>query len=166
MTESSDTERTIQVGLTIRDLDAADLAHLDWSGGQQHIQAVATALQASYVGEVELLVIALPNGQLIAMGAVDYRKSAAAGELWMLAVDGTWQSLGVGSVLIAALERRISDHGISVAKIGVEHDNPRAAALYRRLGYRTIAAALDEWPVAGGATYVTVCAVMEKVLPS
>lgn len=157
-------ERTIQITLTIRDLNAADLADLDWSGGQEHLHAVAVALQASSVGEVNLLAVALPNGRLIAVGAIDYRPSATTGELWMLAVHEAWQSLGVGSILIRALEQRISSRGRGVARIAVEHDNQGAAALYRRLGYQTIASVLDDWPAAGGATYVTVCMVMEKNL--
>jgi len=46
----------------------------------------------------------------------------------------------------------------------VEHDNPRAAALYWRLGYRETGTVLDSWPVAGGRTYVTICTVMTKPL--
>jgi ribosomal protein S18 acetylase RimI-like enzyme len=51
-----------------------------------------------------------------------------------------------------------------VARIDAEHDNPRAAALYRRLGYRQVGTVLDTWPVADGRTYVTICAVMTKRL--
>jgi RimJ/RimL family protein N-acetyltransferase len=46
----------------------------------------------------------------------------------------------------------------------VEHDNPRARALYERLGYSEAAATLDSWPVAGGKTYVTACTIMERAL--
>jgi ribosomal protein S18 acetylase RimI-like enzyme len=46
----------------------------------------------------------------------------------------------------------------------VEHDNPRARALYERIGYTEAGAALDSWPVAGGRTYVTACTIMERRL--
>jgi ribosomal protein S18 acetylase RimI-like enzyme len=46
----------------------------------------------------------------------------------------------------------------------VEHDNPRARALYERLGYSEAGATLDSWPVAGGKTYVTACTIMERKL--
>jgi ribosomal protein S18 acetylase RimI-like enzyme len=47
----------------------------------------------------------------------------------------------------------------------VEHDNPRARALYERLDYSEAWAALDSWPVAGDKTYVTACTIMERRLP-
>ena len=56
----------MDVRLSFRDLDAADLSDLDWSGGPEHIRAVAVALEASYAGEVGLLVGFLPNDRLIA----------------------------------------------------------------------------------------------------
>ena len=74
------------------------------------------------------------------------------------------QSLGIGAELIAALEDKIIDHGRPVARMLVEHDNPRARALYERLGYSEVGAALDSWPVAGGKTYVTACTIMERRL--
>jgi ribosomal protein S18 acetylase RimI-like enzyme len=43
---------------------------------------------------------------------------------------------GVGTALIQAAEERISTRGRSTVTIGVAVDNPRAANLYVRLGYR------------------------------
>jgi ribosomal protein S18 acetylase RimI-like enzyme len=154
----------MELRLSFRDLEAADLSDLDWSGGPEHMRAVAAALQALYVGEVALLAACLPNDQLIAMGGVDFRASPDAGTVWMLAVHERFQSLGVGTELIAALEEKIIDHGRPVARILVEHDNPRARALYERLGYSEVGATLDSWPVAGGKTYVTACTIMEHPL--
>ena len=150
--------------LSFRDLEAADLSDLDWSGGPEHIRAVAAALEASYAGEVALLVGSLPNDRLIAMGGVDFRTSEAAGSIWMLAVHERFQSLGIGTQLITALERKIIDHGRPMARMLVEHDNPRARTLYERLGYAEAGAALDSWPVGGAKTYVTACTIMERPL--
>jgi len=154
----------MDVRLDFRDLEAADLSDLDWSGGPEHLRAVAVALEASYGGEVALLVGCLPNDRLIAMGGVDFRTLEDAGNIWMLAVNERFQSLGVGAQLIAALERKIIDHGRPLARMLVEHDNPRARALYERLGYSEAGATLDSWPVAGGKTYVTACTIMERRL--
>jgi ribosomal protein S18 acetylase RimI-like enzyme len=155
----------LELDLTVRDLEPSDLADLDWSGGPQHIAALATALGRSAAGEVDLVVIYLPNGQSIAVGAVDYTKHAGAGELWMLSVRGsTWQSLGVGTILINALEDKIRARGLSNATLGVEHDNPRAAALYRRLGYRENGTTLDGWQIGEARRYATVCFTMIKSL--
>jgi ribosomal protein S18 acetylase RimI-like enzyme len=154
----------MELRLRFRDLEPADLGDLDWSGGPEHIRAVAAALEASYAGEVALLVGSLPNDRLIAMGGVDFRPSQHAGNIWMLAVHERFRSLGAGAQLIASLELKIIDHGRPLARMLVEHDNPRARALYERLGYVEIGAALDSWPVAGGRTYVTACTIMERRL--
>ena len=150
--------------LSFRDLEAADLSDLDWSGGPEHIRAVAAALEASYAGEVALVVGSLPNDRLIAMGGVDFRTSETAGSIWMLAVHERFQSLGIGTQLITALEQKIIDHGRPMARMLVEHDNPRARTLYERLGYAEAGAALDSWPVGGAKTYVTACTIMERPL--
>jgi ribosomal protein S18 acetylase RimI-like enzyme len=154
----------MELGLTFRDLVPADLGDLDWSGGPEHIRAVATALEACYAGEVALLVGYLPNHRLIAMGGVDFRPFEDAGHIWMLAVHERFQSLGAGAQLIAALEKKIIDHGRPLARMLVEHDNPRARTLYERLGYCDAGATLDSWAVAGGRTYVTACTIMERRL--
>ena len=154
----------MDVRLSFRDLEAADLSDLDWSGGPEHIRAVAVALEASYAGELGLLVGFLPNDRLIAMGGVDFRLSEDAGNIWMLAVHERFRSLGAGAELIAALEHKIIDHGRALARMLVEHDNPGARALYERLGYSEAGATLDSWPVAGGKTYVTACTIMERRL--
>ena len=65
----------MELRLRFRDLEPADLSDLDWSGGPEHIRAVAEALEASYAGEVALVVGCLPNDRLVAMGGVDFRPS-------------------------------------------------------------------------------------------
>jgi ribosomal protein S18 acetylase RimI-like enzyme len=154
----------MELRLRFRDLEPADLSDLDWSGGSEHIAAVAAALEAAYAGEVALLAGSLPNDRLIAMGGVDFRPSDDAGSIWMLAVHERFQSLGAGTELIAALERKIVERGRPLARMLVEHDNPSARALYERLGYTEAWATLDSWPVAGGKTYVTACTIMERRL--
>jgi ribosomal protein S18 acetylase RimI-like enzyme len=159
----------VRLELTVRDLEPEDLGDLDWSGSTTHQQAVAEALQASFSGDVALLVVALANGRLVAMGGVDFRPSTGtraedAGELWMLSVHETMQGLGIGTLLIRSLEERIRERGRTVATLGVELDNPRAAALYRRLGYQQAGSALDGWPVDGGVSYVTVVNLLRREL--
>ena len=154
----------MELRLRFRDLEPADLSDLDWSGGSEHLGAVAAALEASYAGDVVVLVGSLSNDRLIALGGVDFRPSTDAGTIWMLAVHERLQSLGAGAELITALEQKIIDHGRSLARMLVEHDNPRARALYERIGYTEAGAALDSWPVAGGRTYVTACTIMERRL--
>jgi ribosomal protein S18 acetylase RimI-like enzyme len=82
----------------------------------------------------------------------------------MLSVHEHLQSLGLGTRLIAALEKRVRKRGLDRVQLGVEHDNPRALALYRGLGYREVGSRVESWPVAGGRSYVTVSTVLERVL--
>jgi ribosomal protein S18 acetylase RimI-like enzyme len=71
----------------------------------------------------------------VALGGVDYTLTPGAGTLWRLAVHGALQSCGIGTLLIEAAEQRIRARGLHRAELGVEECNPRARALYERLGY-------------------------------
>ena len=155
----------MDVPITVRDLEPEDLPDLDWTGGPEHLQAVARDLSISASGGLAQLVVALPAGRLIAFGAVDFRTADQSGTIWMLSVHDAWQSLGVGTLLIKALEKRILAVGRNLARIGVEHDNPRARALYLRLGYRESGSVLESWPIGAGRRYVTICQVFAKKLP-
>lgn len=150
--------------LRVRDLEPTDFGDLDWSGGAEHQRELAAAWQAAYAGQMAVLVVALANGRLVALGAVDFRPDPAAGVLTLLSVHERFQSLGLGTRLVAALEERARREGRDRARLSVEHDNPRAAALYRRLGYREAGTSVETWPVAGGRRYVTVATVLERDL--
>lgn len=156
----------MKLKITVRRLEPADLPDLEWSGGAEHLRAVADALQASYAGDTAMLVIELANGRLVALGGIDFRGAPETGVLWMLAVQERLQGLGLGTRLIAALEAEALARGRRQARLTVEHDNPRAANLYRRLGYAERGSALESWPVADGRTYVTVGLVFERSLGS
>lgn len=155
---------TISLSLTVRDLDITDLADLDWSGGPQHVSAVADAVAASADGEVAVLAICLPNGRLVACGGVDFRLQRDAGQLWMLSVHQRLRSSGLGTELIGALEARTLAAGRSVSRVTAELDNPPAARLYRRLGYVATGSVLESWPLSRDTTYVTGCTVFERRL--
>lgn len=154
----------MQISLTLRDLEPGDLADLAWSGGPEHLSALARTWQDTLTGGAVLLVAALPNGRLVATGAADLRRYRGAGFLWMLSVHETLQGLGVGSWLVSALEARLAKQGLREAWLHVEQDNPGAARLYRRLGYTDAGSVLERWPVAGGRTYVTVSAALRHEL--
>ena len=88
-------------------------------------------------GEVDFLV-AERDGVIVGSGEVTYDNPP---ELKNLAVDEASRGRGVGSALIGAAERVVEarhrdDHARPRALLlGVGEDNPRAAALYERLGY-------------------------------
>lgn len=56
-------------------------------------------------------------------------------ELANLVVAGSYRSQGIGTALIAVLLAIARDVGLAGVEMGVESDNQRALALYRRLGF-------------------------------
>ena len=84
-------------------------------------------------------------------------------------VDGALQSCGIGTILIQAAEQWIRARGLHRAELGVEECNPRARALYERLGYvaygREPASWDEEAPDGTITRYETVCTLMRKELP-
>ncbi|MET9763666.1 GNAT family N-acetyltransferase [Streptomyces sp. NPDC006372] len=57
----------------------------------------------------------------------------------------TLRSRGIGSALLRAAEERARTRGRTAVGLGVADDNPRAAALYARLGYQALAPYLGRW---------------------
>ncbi|HNV10318.1 MAG TPA: GNAT family N-acetyltransferase [Propionibacteriaceae bacterium] len=154
----------MDIELTFRDLQPIDLDELGWTGSETHLAYVRDLLEVMWAGDVDLVVGELRSGQLIAFGGSNYRITPDAGELWMLSVHPAWQSLGIGRKLIDALEAKVSERGLPRVQLSVEHDNPRAASLYRRLGYGVVGSGVEHWGIDGGQTYVTVVSKMSKDL--
>jgi GNAT superfamily N-acetyltransferase len=57
----------------------------------------------------------------------------------------TVRSRGIGGALVRAAEERARGQGRTAIGLGVADDNPRAAALYTRLGYLPLAPYLGRW---------------------
>lgn len=150
--------------MTFRDLEPDDLTELSWSGGPAHLRVLAESWQRSLDGEVAVLVGELRSGALIASGGVRLTAVPGIGELWMLAVHPFWQSLGVGTALIEALEGRAAAAGHRQVQLGVELDNPDAERLYRRLGYRPCGRRPESWPLDDGSTYHTEVRLLRRPL--
>jgi ribosomal protein S18 acetylase RimI-like enzyme len=152
--------------LTIRGLTRDDLASCAWTGSPQ--SNFAAALDRADRGEVDYLVVCPPSGLPVAVGGIDYALSEGAGTLYQLAVHGAVQSCGVGTLLIGAAEQRIRARGLHRAELGVELTNPRARALYDRLGYIAYGSRPEEWgeQADDGSVrrYRTVCTLMRKEL--
>ncbi|MEV6513383.1 GNAT family N-acetyltransferase [Streptomyces sp. NPDC051642] len=55
------------------------------------------------------------------------------------------RSRGIGGALIRRAEGLAREHGRRVLGLGVAADNPRAADLYARLGYRPLTDYVDRW---------------------
>ncbi|MBB5783331.1 GNAT family N-acetyltransferase [Nonomuraea jabiensis] len=158
----------VVVSLSVRDLTQEDLQWCSWSGSALHLTQVARELKRSRSGVVDYLAVCPPSDRPVAIGGVDYEVSPGAGTLWQLAVLPALQSCGIGTVLIHAAEQRIIARGLQRAELSVEESNPRARALYERLGYvahgRKPAAWDAEGPDGVIRRYETVCTLMGKTL--
>lgn len=152
----------------IRDLTPEDLPQCGWSGSAAHLVAIAKALERAGRGEVEYLAACPPSGLPVAIGMIDYVMNPGAGTLEQLSVHWALQSCGIGTILIGTAERRILARGLRRAELGVEESNPRARALYERLGYVVYGSAPDSWdetaPDGSIFRYETVCTLMRKEL--
>ncbi|MEU8505087.1 GNAT family N-acetyltransferase [Streptomyces brevispora] len=156
--------------LTARDLLPGDLEFCGWSGSPLHLENVAGQLTRARRGEVDYLAVCPPSGVPVAIGGIDYGARRGAGTLMQLAVHPALQSCGIGTFLIGAAERRITSRGLRRAELGVEEDNPRARALYERLGYVAYGRQPDSWdelaPDGSVRRYETVCTQMARELRS
>ncbi|MEU3778364.1 GNAT family N-acetyltransferase [Streptomyces sp. NPDC032472] len=152
----------------VRDLTPADLPSCTWSGSATHLRHVAGELERAAAGEVDYLAVCTAADLPVAIGGVDYRIASDAGTLWQLAVFPALQSRGLGSFLVRAAEDRIRARGLPRAELAVEDDNPRARALYERLGYAAFDRRPDAWdeeaPDGSIRRYETMCTLMRKHL--
>jgi ribosomal protein S18 acetylase RimI-like enzyme len=158
----------VVLDLTVRDLADADLAACGFAGSELHLTQVAKELDRARRGEVDYLAVCTKTDLPLAIGGIDYVPHPGAGSLWQLSVHPALQSCGIGTVLIGAAEQRILARGLDRAEIGVELSNPRARALYERLGYVAYDERLEAWdqqnPDGSITRYETVCAQMRKKL--
>jgi ribosomal protein S18 acetylase RimI-like enzyme len=152
----------------VRDLTPEDLPSCTWSGSALHLTRIARAIERARRGEMDYLAACPPSGLPVALGAIDYDENPGAGTLTQLAVHGALQSCGIGTLLIQAAQQRILGRGLRRAELGVEQINPRARALYERLGYIAYSRALESWdeqaPDGSIFRYETMCTLMRKEL--
>jgi ribosomal protein S18 acetylase RimI-like enzyme len=151
-----------------RDLRADEVGSLGWSGSPSHLDAVAAELRRRDAGEVDYLAVCGPRDVPLGIGAVDHVRHDGAGTIYQLAVHPAVQSRGLGAALVRALEARVRDRGVGRVVLLVAVDNPRARALYERLGSRATGTETDRWSYVDdtGRTVEVAdeCAVMEKHL--
>lgn len=161
-------EAAVTLPVHVRDLLPGDLPACAWSGSATHVRHVGHELARAAVGEVDYLAVCTPADLPVAIGGVDYRVAEGAGTLWQLAVMPALQSCGLGTLLVRAAERRIRSRGLWRAELAVEEGNPRARALYERLGYRAYGREPDAWdeeaPDGSIRRHETMCVLLRKSL--
>ncbi|MEV0192629.1 GNAT family N-acetyltransferase [Kitasatospora purpeofusca] len=158
----------IRLHLSVRDLTEADLPSCSWAGSPEHVRELVHQIRRAGTGEVDYLAVCTPVGLPVAVGGVDCTVEPGAGTLWQLGVHPALQSCGIGTLLVRSAEQRIIVRGLTRAELAVEESNPRARALYERLGYRAFGRELESWDVEAEdgslRRYETLCTLMRKDL--
>ena len=158
----------ISVPITVRDLVPSDLEDIGWSGSPSHLSSVRAELGRIASGAVEYLAACAASDLPVGKLGIDYAVTADAGTMYQAAVHPALQSCGIGTLLVGAAEQRIVARGHRHAELAVEHDNPRARALYERLGYLAYADKHQEWDAEGAdgaiVRHATLCTVLRKPL--
>jgi ribosomal protein S18 acetylase RimI-like enzyme len=134
----------LTVDVEIREIVDADLAGFhDWYGPDRD-ESFRRSLQRHQAGEVVYIVAAIGDKPVGHLG-VDLVRVRDAAHLWQFGILPPLQSLGIGSAMVAEAEGAAAAHGFRTAEIGAEVDNPRARALYERLGYSLVDERDGEW---------------------
>lgn len=138
-------ELTVRLPVKIRPAQLADLPALEWFGHQRHlVPHIRKVLDRRERGETELLV-AEANGFPVGRIGIDLTRRPGKALLWSFGVIPNLQSLGIGTALIRAAEAVAAERGLTTVEIDVGKDNPRAQALYERLGYEVVGEEQGTW---------------------
>lgn len=135
---------SVSVDVEIREIVESDLAGFHEWYGPDRDESFRRSLQRHRAGEVVYLVAAIRDRPVGHLG-VDLVRVRDAAHLWQFGVLPPLQSHGIGSAMVAEAEDAAVTHGFRIAEIGAEVDNPRARALYERLGYSLIDERDGEW---------------------
>jgi ribosomal protein S18 acetylase RimI-like enzyme len=137
----------LRISLPVR-IERAEPHHLDqleWYGHQRHLRPhIDAILERRQRDEAELLV-AVANGFAVGRLGIDFVRRPGAALLWSFAVVPHLQGLGIGTALVRAAEAVARGRGFAAAEIDVAKENPRAQALYERLGYAVVRDTQGEW---------------------
>lgn len=140
------------MSFVVQNLSLCDLQSVSWSGSPTHLQYVAAAIERVSRGEVDYLVIDV-HGVPFGIDGVDYAVNVGVGTLFQLSIHSNYQSQGIGTALIRALEKRTLD---------------RARSSYEHLGYKIIGTKTESWneEADNGETtlYTCECLHMRKML--
>jgi ribosomal protein S18 acetylase RimI-like enzyme len=151
--------------VTIRMLEEDDLELIfaPWTR-----PAAAEWLDAQRRG-VYYIAVAEVDGVPVGRAGINYEGTGMADTpfLWAAHVEPEWQSRGIGTILMHHLEDVARARGMRAIRLFVAKDNPRAAALYERLGYVRCGEAVDRYSYEEDGRTVEVadpCWAMEKPL--
>jgi ribosomal protein S18 acetylase RimI-like enzyme len=138
----------------VRPIEEQDLPALEWGGVYLHFRRLfRQAYEDMKIGTRQLLMMEhSPTGEMVGQIFIQWSSSdprfadgTRRGYLYALRIKPAFQSRGLGTRMLLAAENELRRRGMDTASIGVEKDNPRACALYKRQGYRIIADDPGRW---------------------
>jgi len=139
--------------ILIRHLEESDLRELEWNGEFRHFRKVyENAYVRMLTGKLAAWVVVLPPEGVIGQAFVQFicdRPELANGSdrayMYSIRIKPQYRSLGIGTMLMTAVEKELFNRGIRIATLNVAKDNPRAQQLYERLGFRVTAHESGVW---------------------
>lgn len=79
-------------------------------------------------------------------------------------VEPAWRSRGIGAALVRRAEEIAGERGYEALDLLVRTDNPRALALYRRLGFEVVGEEVNRYVADGGEAVEEDCWSLSKRL--
>ena len=134
----------LTLDVAIREMIRDDLTGFHEWYGYERDESFRRSFERHKAGEVVYLVAHI-RGRPVGHLGVDLVRVRDAAHLWQFGVMPPLQSHGIGSAMVVYAEHSVAEHGFGIAEIGAETDNPRARALYERLGYTLIDERDGEW---------------------
>lgn len=119
----------------VRPDDISTLQHFCWLGASlETVRARIAHVIARSMRGLGWGLVALVDGEPVGYGQLMHW--GRRGEISDLVVREGWRGQGIGSAIVTRLLDIACQHGLQEVEIGAADSNPRAAALYRRLGFR------------------------------
>lgn len=163
------------VGVWIRPATEADLPAMEWDGAYRHFRRLYQAAFAEAKLGRRMILVAEHRGKVVGQIIMQFgsdltclQDGPATGFLYSFRVRPPNRNRGLGTRLILEAEAHLRRRAYRWAAIAAAKNNPRARALYERLGYAVVGEDPGVWSFVddrGALQHVTEPAdVLEKVL--
>ena len=139
--------------LNIRQVQEDDLPSLEWDGAYQKYRRMYTRLfKESQQKKVLMWLVELPRQEIIGQafvmlnsGEIDAADGFTRAYVFAFRVKPHWRNCGVGTFLMAHIEKELYEKGFRFATLNVAKENPDARRLYERLGYKVVRSRPGIW---------------------
>ena len=137
----------------IRPIQKADLPALEWEGEYRHFRRLYAEHYESFRAGSTLIYIAESQAGIM-VGQVFillYSRNSEVADgmhrayLFSFRIKPAYRNQGLGSYMLAFVEEQLLQRGYSIVRLNVAQDNPKARALYDRLGYEVIGYSPGVW---------------------